>query len=298
MNFNRLKNILKNIGSDLLAFFGALSLFASIVSLFPALHKIDLLLKEINFFLIFFLLLIIAIVKNIPKNYFEKRIDNKDVHIALKIGNITKERKSIVVPINDEFDVKLGGNTMKSNSIKSQIINKFFDGDLNSLQTKINSKLKDNFYTSFRIQKCYKMGTTVRIENNNRIFYFVVNSKKDSNSKRVRANEEELIPTLNELWSYLSTRGSKDEIAIPLLGTGNGRLSTKREDVFKTIVRSFISSCAEQSYCKKLILVISPKDMREYEINIEELKDFLTWECKFASPIPRDNSVSGKSLSS
>ena len=126
------------------------------------------------------------------------------------------------------------------------------------------------------------MGTTVLIQQKDRRFYFAANSKR-INESRVEARQVDLLPTLSGLWAYLATFGAKEELVIPILGTGNGRLSMPREEVFKEIVRSFIASCSEKSYCEKLTIVIRSEDVDHCEINVDILDEFLCLNCKYAT---------------
>jgi hypothetical protein len=129
----------------------------------------------------------------------------------------------------------------------------------------------------------YKLGTTVRIETDDKknTFYFVVNSHK-LNDSRVEASESGLSVTLSGLWSYISTYGAKENIAMPLLGTGNGRLKMPREEVYKEIVRSFIASCSGKNYCERMTIVVREDDIAKYKINVDELVEFTKLNTKYA----------------
>ena len=93
---------------------------------------------------------------------------------------------------------------------------------------------------------------------------------------------ENLRESLAKLWYYISEKGSKGDIVIPLLGTGKGRLGDKREDIFLEIIRSFITSCSSGTYCDKLVIAIYPPDVTNHRIDLNYLQSLLKHSCKSA----------------
>lgn len=253
----------------------------AITSFFDQLMWINNLLKTSLMLLsLFFISLIFAVIKNWPKNKFEYKLGNKDTRIGLVIDDYFKQHGSFIVSVNDEFDIGLGGTTLKSKSIKSQVIFNFFDGKCEDLAAKVKKQLSRNLYKHQKNGVKYKMGTTVCIEKDTNKFYLTVNSIKNKN-QRVEARKEDFDMVLAELWTFLANHGSKGDIIIPLLGTGNGRISLERRDVFKEIVRSFIASCSEKTYCDKLVIVVNPKDVDSCELDIDDMNEFLKSQCKY-----------------
>jgi hypothetical protein len=270
---------------DFLSVLGVEEIFVAIVGFFDVLKPISDFFKasHLGTFLVFLgAAAIWAVVRNWPRNEFEYRVNGRDIRMRLVIGDIFKQEGSLVVPINSEFDAFLGGSVAKSNSVKAQVISRYFGGDKEILSEKLKKQLKRDIYKVSRVGTTYAMGTTVSVEQNDHKFYFAVNSVK-TNHQRVEARKEDLVPALSGLWAYLVDHGSKGDVVVPLLGTGNGRLSMPREDVFKEIVRSFIASCSEKSYCDRLTIVIKPNDIKKWEINIDMLAEFLLFQCRYAT---------------
>ena len=274
---------------DALSVIGAFGVIVTMTSFFDQLKSInDILKSSLSLLTVLVIAVIWGVVNNRPRTRFEYRLDNKDIRMQLVIGDILGEHGSVIVPINNEFDVSLGGSVVRSGSIKAQVIEKFFNGDSKELGDKLKNKLKNNIYNGLKDGTCYKIGTTVTVEQGDKKFYFSANSRK-INKSRVMADEEDLVPTLSGIWEYLANYGAKENIVIPLLGTGNGRLGKPRGEVFKDIVRSFVASCSEKSYCEKLTIVIRPEDVEQYEIDIEELNEFLCLNCKYATFVTRQS---------
>ena len=127
----------------------------------------------------------------------------------------------------------------------------------------------------------YPIGTVIQLERSERLFYLVANTHIN-NDGVASTTIENLRESLAELWYYISEKGSKGDIVIPLLGTGKARLSHKREDIFLEIIRSFIASCSSGTYCDKLIVAIYPPDVAKHRIDLNYLQGFLEYSCKYA----------------
>lgn len=269
---------------DTASVFGFFAIFVEIVNFFPALRFISVFLqKQLIFLTLMAFSLLYGLIKNWPSRSFIFKINNRDVELELVIGNIQEINSAYVIPINSEFDMNLNGSVKIAKSVQSMIINNYFAGDHTELQKKVLKELKSKKYSDQKIDGRYKLGTTLRIETDNKgkIFYFVANSNK-LNDKRVEAVDGGLSETLNGLWYYISIDGAKEHISIPLLGTGNGRLKMPREEVFKEIVRSFVASCAGKNYCDRLTIVIRKEDVDKCEIDVEKLVDFMRLQTVYA----------------
>lgn len=265
-----------SIAKDAMSVLGFLTIVITIVEFFPSLLDLSTFLKEKSFLIVFSAFSIAyGIIKNRPRNQFVFKINNRDIELGLHIGKLERTKSAYIVPVNSEFDMNLNGSVQASQSVKSMIIRKYFASDHNTLQQKISKELKSKIYTTQKENGKYKLGTTVRIQTDDKkkAFYFVVNSHK-LNDSRVEAQESGLSLTLSGLWSYISTHGAKEHISVPLLGTGNGRLKIPREEVYKEIVRSFVASCSGKSYCERMTIVIRDEDVTKCKINIEELVEF------------------------
>jgi hypothetical protein len=284
------KKILWSILADTTSALGLFSIFIAVITFFPSLKSFsDFLQQKTCLIILLPISLIYGLIKNKPKNNFDFNINNRDVKLALSIGNIEDIDSAYIVPVNSEFDMKLNGSVQASHSVKAMVINKYFAGDYDTIQKKISQELKSKIYTTQKENGKYKLGTTIRIETDNKkkSFYFVVNSHK-LNSSRVEADEHGLFLTLSGLWSYISKNGAKEHIAIPLIGTGNGRLKITRQEVYNEIVRSFVASCASKSYCEKMTIVIRNEDIIKYKINVDTLVEFMKFQTKYVDYIDKN----------
>lgn len=104
----------------------------------------------------------------------------------------------------------------------------------------------------------YKIGTVVPIYRDEKQYYLLCSSTLNGQN-RSKSTEDDLRSSLIELWAFLSHCGSKDNLVIPIIGTGRGRIQMTREEVIKEIVLSFLSSLDIESYCEQLTNLHSSK---------------------------------------
>jgi hypothetical protein len=60
---------------------------------------------------------------------------------------------------------------------------------------------------------------------------------------------------LTYLWLFIGRRGLKENIVIPIVGTGFARLPQTREEIIREIIKSFIAACSESTFSDKLTIV-------------------------------------------
>ncbi|MFH1847580.1 MAG: macro domain-containing protein [Candidatus Omnitrophota bacterium] len=127
--------------------------------------------KKVSVFVIVIVLLfLLALMKNKPKTVFGYKLRNKDNYIEVRVGDAFNNRGALIVPINDHFDVSLGGNVKKAKSVLNKLISEYYAGKDQHLVKDISEKVK--------IGKAHDIGTTVEVEQKDKKFYLLVNSKK------------------------------------------------------------------------------------------------------------------------
>lgn len=276
--------------ADFSSVLGFATIFTTLLEFFPSLSPVAAAVKSgWGLFAVVVASLIYTLVLNWPRKSFIFKVANRDTSLELRIGDIMRHQGSIVVPTNTDFDLQLNGNAKAAKSVQSAVVQRYFGSNSGALTRKINQELKKSLYDVQRAGTAYKVGTTVSVPCEgapDRVFYFVANSHRNSVGSRVEAREADLAPALSGLWSHISEHGAKGEIAIPLLGTGQGRLHMSREDVFKEIARSFVASCAGKTYCNKLTIYIRQEDIDTCCIAIEELIEFAKFQALYVDYAP------------
>ena len=268
----------------LLATFGAMLLVIKIVSLFDV--SVSVYLSKGYWFV--GLGFLNALFLSRPKTVFSYQLNNRDVTIEVHIANVFQVAGDLVVPINTTFDTDFDGKIPQASSIQGEFTRQIYESELSHLDLDIGTALarEDYPYTELPQKKVgknrqYPIGAVIQLKRKNRLFYLLPNTHIN-NDGVANTTIENVRESLAKLWYYISEKGSKGDIVIPLLGTGKGRLGDKREDIFLEIVRSFIASCSSGTYCDKLVVVIYPPDVTKHRIDLNYLQDFLEYSCKFA----------------
>ena len=272
-------------GKHLLASFGAIWLLTEIVSFFSKNSERFLTTKGKWFFAVGFL---VACYLNRPKVLISHQLKDRDITIEIRIANAFEVPGDLVVPINTTFDTDFEGRIPKANSIQGEFTRRYYDSAVHHLDLDIDQALAEENYQYEELpeknrgkKRQYPIGAVIQLQRKERLFYLVANShiNKDGVASTTIENLRE---SLAKLWYYISQKGSKGDIVIPLLGTGKGRLGEKREDIFLEIIRSFIASCSSGAYCDKLVVAIYPPDITNHSIDLDYLQILLKHSCKHA----------------
>ncbi len=289
---------LVKVGNSLLSVFGTLWLLIEILFFFNK-NELAKQLPEI-WWLFLIIGIVFVIYQNWPKNKYSFKVNNRDVSITLQIGDIFETAGALIVPINNRLDVDNHGIVTKSSSILRYFIDKVYNKTHSHLASDINIQMQDSasWYSNFIISenpRTYKIGTVVPIYRDEKQFYLLCSSTLNEQN-RSKSTKDDLRNSLIELWAYLSHCGSKDNLLIPIIGTGRGRIPITREEVIKEIVLSFLSSLGIESYCEQLTICIHPNDIKKYNVNIGDITDFIRLHCMNANFSNRNDTPEGQAI--
>jgi hypothetical protein len=223
--------------------------------------------------------------ENRPSRKIEYRLRQRDVTIAIEVGNIFWTKDALVVGSNTTFDTDLTNRIISPASVQGQFTNLYYS-DTRHLDADINHSLNGLQWEevpnkTFGKNRRYPLGTVARISPKDRTAYLVAIAELN-NAAVAHGTLEGLRQSLSSLWQYIAENGELGRIRIPVLGTGLSRLTETRAEIIEDIVRSFIAACAERRFCEHLTIVVPPKDFGEHEIDIVKLEDFLRLTCEFA----------------
>lgn len=258
---------------DLFTFIGSAWLLVEVASYFSN-GAVDHNFRNISVFIIILVIsLILSIAKNKPKNKFGYHLRNKDNYIEVNVGDAFKNKGALVVPVNDQLDMSLGGNVQKAKSIQNQVIQRYYDGKVEHIKTDIS--------TFIPVGTKHEIGKTIEVEQRGKKFYWLVNSTKKNNN-RVKSEIDDFIQALNGLWAYIALESGRDSaVTIPLINTQHGRDSyLTRTGSIKEIITSYVESSKSLNICEKLIISIDPGDLEKGGIDLDELNDYLKFSSK------------------
>ncbi len=222
---------------------------------------------------------------NWPKTRYEYTLKNTDVKVQLMIGDLFECDGDLVIPFNTSLDTSFEDGLIAKNSVQGQFTNRFYaqpnqlDNILRPMVQHLEpveqlaNKRKGNAVR-------YEMGTTLRvpIKGSRNAYLTAIADMNDGGN--ASTSYDNILQSLGKLWEMIMTQGDLRQINVPVLGTGTGRLKETREKMIKTIASSFIAATSSGTrFTDKLNIVVSFSDYRRYNIDIDELRDFLRLKC-------------------
>ena len=201
------------------------------------------------------------------------------------MADILNVAGAIVVGTNTTFDTSISKRIISRDSLQGQFTNKYYDAE-EHLDSDLAMSLRHEESTPIEGDRKgkrhkYANGTVAKLEPRGRVAYWVAIS--DMNEHYVASSSrEQVLEALGELWQYISERGDLGELAIPILGTGRARIKhTRREDMIREIISSFIAASSEHRFCDKLTIVIAERDYREQKMDLRQLGRYLEHCCRY-----------------
>lgn len=225
-----------------------------------------------------------AVIRCRPKMAVAQKLYGRDVTVEVAIGDVFSFDGALIVGSNTTFDTKIAATLIAENSVQGTFTRRYF-ADEAKLDIEIAAGLdasQAQRLSGKRQGKSdrYPTGTVVRLNPKGRTAYFVAIA--DINEHGVAEGSfERLQVSLAELWVYVGSRGLKERLVMPVLGTGFSRLPQTREQVVREIVKSFVAACSERVFADRLTIVLSPRDVAEHKISLDELGAFLGHVCLY-----------------
>lgn len=224
-----------------------------------------------------------------------EKLDGTDIRIEIRIANIFSVKAAYVISTNTSFDSAINERLISSQSLQGAFTEKFYD-KTEHLDGDLDQALQHETATGHRPSKVggksqlYPIGTVAKVTPKGHTAYLLAIS--ELNEYGVAESSFEAVKNaLAALWNFVSSKGGYSALAVPVIGTGHGRINTPRDVVVKEIVRSFVAACSERKFASKLTVVISPKDYHDNELDIYELGDFLKYTCRYTEIAPPKRGV-------
>lgn len=221
-----------------------------------------------------------------PQRIVSHKLNGRDVTISITIGDMFAIPGALIIGSNTTFDTRVSRDLIASNSVQGVFTKKYY-GDEAQLDREIASGLvghRNTELTGTRVGKNrrYEAGTCIRLNPRARTAYFVAIADINEHGT-ASSNFEVLKDSLSKLWVFVATRGLKEALIMPVLGTGYSRLSQPREEIVRETIKSFIAACSERTFADSLTIVLTPQDIDKHHISLEDLGLFLEHECRYAS---------------
>lgn len=257
----------KSGGTSLLAIYGCIYLFIESLDFFQIFKRDQ---YGSYAFIIFLLIsLIISIVIRRPIKSITLHFPHCDFSVEVRIGDLFDASGAVMISTNTVFEADVAGGKIAVDSLQGQFTARYFTGNQSGLINEIENQLKARGGT-----KPYPIGTTIPISTHGKTFYFtsmaVLNEQGNASS-----SIQDIKNALNGLWLYLRESGELQELAIPIVGTGRGRVQLSRNKMIALIAESFVSASEKMKFSEKLVVCIRPEDAKRFKVNLYDVKDHL-----------------------
>ncbi|BCM25203.1 macro domain-containing protein [Methyloradius palustris] len=221
-------------------------------------------------FVIFFILsVVISILIRRPIKSILLEFKSIDINLEVRIDDLFEVSGAVMVSTNTIFEADVAGGKIAHNSLQGQFTSKYFTGNQNELINKINYELN-----KLQLSKPYPMGTTITINTHGKAFY--LNAMSELNSQgNASTTLDDIEQALAGLWKHVRDEGELQELVLPVIGTGRGRINQSRKKIISIMAESFIKTSILGKFTGKLIIVIRSEDADNFKVNLYDIKDHL-----------------------
>lgn len=263
--------------ANLLAAIGALYVFMEIMD-FLSIYTKDRYSKY-AIVPIFVAALLYVIFSRRPVSRITYKIPQKDYVFEVKIGDLFTESGDVVISTNTTFDTDIASGLIAADSLQGQLALRVFRGATVDIDRQLEEGLKQ-IECAERADapgktREYPIGTVAKVTTPDKIFYFVAMSRLNVHGT-AKATLRNIEDALSGLWQFIADQGELRAIIIPLMGTGRGRVELPRKKMVERIAQSFADASREKIFSNKLTIIIRPEDAENFQINLFEVRDYLT----------------------
>lgn len=221
------------------------------------------------FIFFIFLSIIISILLRRPIKSISITFPEYDFSIDVRITDLFDISGATMISTNTLFEADVAGGKIAIDSIQGQFTARYYTGN----QTELIKKIREELVTT-NTNSPFPMGTTIQIHTHGKTFYFtamaVIGEGGNASSTIV-----DIKTALNGLWNYVRKNGELQELIVPVIGTGRGRIKISRKKMIALIAESFVKASIENKFTEKLIITVRPADAENFGINLYDIKDHL-----------------------
>lgn len=253
--------------ASVFAIFGAVILVVEAMDFFNVYTRDKYASYAFPFFFLLSLGVSIAIRRPIKSVAME--FPSSDFSVEVRIDDLFDSAGAIMISTNTTFESDVAGGKISPDSLQGQFTAKYFTGNQNELITQINDSCQN-----INGSAPYPMGTTLPITTHGKTFYLTVMATLNDQGN-ASTTLEDVKEALQGLWSHVRNAGELQELAVPLVGTGRGRIDLPRRKMIALIAESFVVASKNGKLSDRLAIVIRPEDARKFEVNLYDVKDHL-----------------------
>lgn len=203
-----------------------------------------------------------------------QRFEN-NFEIRLSRGNIFTRKVNAIIGFSDTFEVELN-NPISPLSLQGQLLSNVWENDSEDLKNRISEALLEKGLQGLSTSgksRVFPLGTVIMVEKDARKFFLSAYSTMNS-AGHAKATVESMTSSLYSLWDEISLKSSDQEIAVPLIGQGNSRLSVLTPEIsLRLIALTFVLKANASRVCPALHIIVRKEDWKK--IDSVEFKNFL-----------------------
>lgn len=251
----------------LFAIFGAIYLFVEVLDFF-SLYSRD---KYASFALplIIVAAVILSIIFRRPILSTIITFPNTDISIEVRIGDLFDATGAVMISSNTDFECDVANRKIAVESLQGQFTARYFPGNQVELIDEVQGVLNE------RSGKApYPIGTVVPINTHGKTFYLLAMSELNENGN-AESSVAKVKEALAGLWRFVRQEGELQELAVPLIGTGRGRIQMPRRKMIELIAESFVDASKDGTISDRLIICLGESDAIKSSVNLWEVKDHL-----------------------
>jgi hypothetical protein len=248
-----------------LAIFGAIYLFVQALDFFKIYNEDEY--SSWAFLFVLAISILISIITRRPTSSISVDLPNLDSCVEVRIGNIFDAEGAIMISTNTNFESDVAGGKIAPTSLQGQFTGRYYTGNQNELIEVLSKNLEGK-------KAPFPIGTTVPVTTHGKTFYFTAMANLND-SGNAYTTPQELGEALKGLWAYVKNTGELQQLAIPLVGTGRGRVKLTRQKVVRLIVESFVEASKNGPITDHLVIAIRPEDASRFKVNLYDVKDHL-----------------------
>ena len=277
---------IKTLLSSVLHAFGVLWLVVEVSAFFSSDFS-----ENVKPYWWFFLIIgsLVGLFRAWPRLSVSASVVGTDCNITIRVCDLFAVNDvAYVVSTNTTFDTAMEDRTIDAASVQGQLTTQLYssreqlDRDIaHSLEGVESTPVSSQEKPYGKLQR-YEIGEVASIQVQRKRAYLVAIATMNVH-KVAQATRRDVQDALPRLWEYIRTAGSVDTLCCPILGSGYSRLDANREELIHELVRSFIPAVRAGTFCRGLIIAISPRDFSEGYLDLARLGQFLQHECTYGS---------------
>ena len=237
----------------------------------------------------------VALCLSRPRLRVTGRLSDRDVKIEVVADDIFRLPGALVVGTNTTFETN--STVIDKRSVQGQFTDTYYS-DIRQLDRDIEAALEgiepEGAVASpdaGRKQAKYALGQVALVSPKGRHAYLVAVADLNEHGNAV-GTFDGVEKALTNLWNFVAERGPREDVIVPVLGTGFSRLPAKRDEVVRAIIDSFMAACHGKVFCEKLTVVVWLSDLAKQDLDLEEVGEYLQHVCRYtryspANPAPR-----------